>query len=58
MATIIRSKGGTAERTVEVDEIKVPDLWHIVRDLGGDDRDKVLECWVLCNDLLQHLKES
>jgi len=27
--TITRSKGGSGERTVEVGDIQVPDLWHI-----------------------------
>jgi hypothetical protein len=29
MTTITLSKGGTAERTIDVQSIQVPDLWHV-----------------------------
>jgi hypothetical protein len=59
--TILRSKGGTAERTVPLNEVKVPDCWHLAMGLrkAGDEEGAgmVLETWHLAHDLLQDLKE-
>ena len=60
--TIIRAKGGTDEREVFVDDISVPDLWHIAMALPGDletgQQAYVLECWHLCHDLLRHIIDN
>ena len=29
MKTVTLAKGGTAERVVKVEEIQIPDLWHL-----------------------------
>ena len=52
------SKGGTEERTVPVNQIAVPDLWHIAMRLEGRDREMVLETWHLAHDLLKHIQEE
>lgn len=66
---ITRSKGGTAERKVKLEDIKVPDLWQLYKwlRLGPEFRTKykrshakdaedVVECWMLAHDLLEHLR--
>jgi len=40
--TITRAKGGTGEHTVDVNDIQVPDLWHIVRALKDPEKLKSL----------------
>ena len=64
---ITLAKGGTAERTVNVGTLRVPDLWHLIMyledhpeiDIGhhhlGDKplAEAVRECWHLCHDLLR-----
>ena len=59
--TITRAKGGTEEREVPVDEIEIPDLWHISLYLDertgtGNPGPMVRECWHLCHDLLRHIR--
>jgi hypothetical protein len=54
---ITRAKGGTAERLVPIDEITIPDLWHLAMGLDKQRRDDVLECWHLAHDLLNTLRE-
>ena len=65
---IVRAKEGTQRHIVEVDEVKIPDLWHTidaVRDhakgeskarLTAKQADMVYETWTLCHDLLKHIK--
>ena len=56
---ITRAKGGTHERTVDVDDIVIPDMWHIAM-AQKDERVKeaILEIWHLAHDLLRHIKEE
>lgn len=63
-SAVTLSKGGTAERTVKVKDIDIPDLWHIamllsdqkvVNGLGEAASDKVLEVWHLAHDLKKAL---
>ena len=56
--TITRNNGGTAEHTVEVSAITIPDLWHIAMRLDKSDREAVLECWHIAHDLKQHLESK
>lgn len=60
MTVITRSKGGTAERQVDVKAHDVPDLWHHYISLkeGGYvvTADEVLDCWHLCHDLIRHIE--
>lgn len=66
MKNIILSKGGTNERTVEVSQIIIPDLWNIAHlpeldgyTLGGKSAtDLILECWHLAHDLKRALSED
>ena len=62
---ITRSPGGTEERTVDLDNIRIPDLWHIAEFIaakslpgltGSIHSESILETWHLCHDLLAHLK--
>jgi hypothetical protein len=66
MADITLSKGGTAERTIDAQDIDVPDLWHIAMALKNGEvylphartqvSEMVLECWHLCHDLKRHIQ--
>ena len=62
MKTIIRSKDGKDERTVSLDEIAIPDLWHLAIALQAEGRSResadVLEVWHLAHDLLRHIYEK
>jgi hypothetical protein len=53
--TIILSKGGEDERTVRVDDIEIPDLWHLTRDLPKPQQDAIVEVWHLAHDLHRHI---
>ena len=80
MQTITRAKGGTDEQVIKVEEIQIPDLWHIAMmfrevergeatisisrasgkmkvspELAKRIADDILECWHLCNDLLNNI---
>ncbi len=62
---ITLAKGGTAEKTVELKDIKVPDLWEIAHlsgldgySLGGKPaKAQILECWHLCHAVLNKLRD-
>lgn len=74
MIEITRAKGGKQERKVPLDQIQVPDLWHIAMwlrknqpemrqslTIGSEPipiHEVVLECWHLCSDLLRHIGEQ
>lgn len=62
MTQITLSKGGTKERTVDINSVEIPDLWHIAMRLRNqyddDSADKVLECWHRCHDMKRHIQES
>ncbi len=57
---VIRCPRGTDRREVPLDQIQVPDLWHVARYLEAKHEkraaDAVLECWHLAHDLLLNLK--
>jgi len=55
--TITLSKGGLAERKVDVGELRVPDLWHIANRLPAQEREAVLSCWYLAHALLNHVHD-
>ncbi len=45
-------KGGTGEKTVELESIQIPDLWHIAQaQTNPDVRQKILTTWQLAHDL-------
>jgi hypothetical protein len=64
---IVRSKEGKQTRIQRVDEIEIPDLWHLAMamqnkiegagrlKLENGDVDEILETWHLCHDLLKHI---
>ncbi len=57
MTSITLSKGGSKERTVCLQALEIPDLWHVAKSgycLRDDDRDKVLEVWHIAHDLKRH----
>ncbi len=64
---IIRAENGKDQQAVDVNKIRIPDLWHIATRKGSKDIDtdkellpqidafeqaKILECWHLAQDLL------
>jgi hypothetical protein len=48
---IIRAENGTLERVVDVEKIKIPDLWHIAECLNEQSQDMVIEVWHLAHDM-------
>lgn len=58
--TIIRAPEGTDRREVEVDKIKVPDLWHVAVYLQDKDNTQwatqILDCWHLAHDLITNIQ--
>ena len=42
MKTVTLAKGGTAERVVKVEEIQIPDLWHLAMFIQ-DHEDEIYE---------------
>lgn len=59
--TITRAPRGTARRVVPISQIQIPDLWHLAAYLKEKDlpqqSEAVLECWHLCHDLLENLRD-
>lgn len=55
---ITRTKGGILTHEVDVNNIQVPDMWHLAMRLEGPDRAMLLETWYLANDMLQALQEQ
>ncbi len=63
---VILNKGGTKEKTVPIDRVGIPDLWHIAEALRKDGKvddgpgcaDLILECWSRTHDLKRHIQES
>ena len=67
---IIRSPKGIVRRTVNIESVQIPDLWHIAMWLQDNESkikihnhlvgqslsEAVLETWNLCYDLLINLK--
>ena len=47
-------KGGTAEYTVPLAELHIPDLWHVVASCP-EDRAKLIECWHIAHALKTEL---
>ncbi len=61
MSLITLSKGGTKESQVEIDQIQIPDLWHIGQSgnaINQRERKMILECWHLAHDLKRHIIEE
>lgn len=57
MKTVTFAKGGTAERTVPIEEIRIPDLWHIAKaQENPDDAEKVRQVWHMAHDLLKAIR--
>lgn len=59
MVTVIRARRGTARKTVKAEEIQIPDCWHAYEYLLDMNKpayaEAVVECWHLCEDLLEHI---
>lgn len=62
---ITLAKGGRAEKTVDLKDVQIPDLWKVAHlkelegyTLGGKPlREIILENWHLSHDLLDTLRE-
>ena len=46
---------GQKRRDVPIEDIEIPDLWHIAGRLPEKEREQVLDVWHLAHDLLNHL---
>ena len=70
-ATLVRAKGGRKERTVPLEDVRVPDAWHAAmragkpRDDTGwekeraeSDRELILDLWSLAHSLLNHARRQ
>lgn len=65
---IVRSRDGKQRHIQQLDEVKVPDVWHTLmvlqdqvdavptRALTAQDVQMLMETWHLCHDLLTHVK--
>jgi len=52
-------KGGTAEYTLPVNHVVIPDLWHIAQSQSEPYATKaILEVWHMAHNLLNHIKEN
>lgn len=59
-------KGGTKERQVPINELEIPDLWHIAQlsDLrpysmnGRAIKEMLLDCWHIAHSLKFHIMEN
>ena len=62
MDKIVLAPKGTARQVMPLEEIQVPDMWHLAMALQDDDTyqkrasEQILECWHLCHDLLAYAK--
>ena len=55
---ITLAKGGTLEREIDVNQIKIPDMWDVVmRTKDPDNKKMVMECWYLAHDMKRALLE-
>lgn len=58
--TIIRAPRGTRRQEVPIEQVTVPDLWHLAEHLEAEGKHStavmVLECWHLAHDLLANLR--
>jgi hypothetical protein len=61
VAQVVRSEGGSAQRVEGLNELAVPDCWHVAERLNAmgspHDASVVLETWRLCHDLLKHIRK-
>ncbi len=49
---IIRAEGGTEEHPVDVNKLRISDLWHLAeRQENTVDQAAVLEIWYLAHDM-------
>jgi len=70
MNTITLSKGGTAERTIDVQSINIPDLWHVaewheeqamlpnVKPWHAMQAKMIKEVWHLAHDMKRHIQDQ
>ena len=62
---VILSKGGTAEKTVSISQIAIPDMWHIAETIRKRcsianpeaTADQILKCWHLAHSLHRHISK-
>jgi hypothetical protein len=55
---ITLSKGGTGEKTIPLNKVQIPDLWHIAsRQTSPADKRQILKCWHMTHDLLRELRD-
>ena len=60
------SKGGSEQTTVPINEVHIPDLWHVTEAIrttgkvhdGPGCADLILECWNIAHDLKRHIQEA
>ena len=51
-------KGGTAEKTLPLSHVVIPDLWHIAQgQMDTLDLAAILECWHYAHDLKRTVEE-
>lgn len=65
--TVTIFKGGSKERTLPINELRIPDLWHLACWLGENEgtvpngklaSELVLETWHIAHDLKRHISEA
>ena len=56
--TVTLNKGGTGEKSVKLDTLQIPDLWHLALSLPKPQKKAILQTWHLAHDLKDALEES
>jgi hypothetical protein len=59
---ITRALNGEHERQVHINDVQIPDLWHVVMFLKENKMDlwadMILETWYLAHDMKRHIQEE
>jgi hypothetical protein len=55
MPKIIRCPDGEGRTEVDIEEVIIPDLWHIAMALPEHQKKPVLEVWNLAHDLKRNI---
>lgn len=65
MIEVTLSKGGTKERTLPINQIRIHDLWHMVVEMEQSDDSAIRkqgelinEVWLIAHDLKRHIEET
>ena len=61
METVVLAAKGTKRQIIDVNKIRIPDLWHVAMRIKEGkstiprDAEDILEAWHLCHDLKSNI---